>query len=81
MAGLFKVASKVAKKTAEMAHELAQKRAALPVSQRGLGLPAGNTAEQRAAAMGFDTTAYHATDADILAFDNAKLGTNTAFLT
>jgi hypothetical protein len=31
---------------------LAQQRAALPVSQGGLGLPAGNTAEQRAAAMG-----------------------------
>jgi len=70
-----------AKTPFEMAHELAQKRAALPVSQGGLGLPAGNTAEQRAKATGFDTTAYHATDADILAFDNAKLGTNTAFLT
>jgi len=31
---------------------LAQQRAALPVEQGGLGLPAGNTAEQRAAAMG-----------------------------
>ena len=31
---------------------LAQQRAALPPSQGGLGLPAGNTPEQRAAAMG-----------------------------
>ena len=60
---------------------LAQERAALPVERGGLGLPPNNTAEQRAAAMGFDTPAYHATDADILAFNNAKLGTNTAYLT
>lgn len=56
---------------------LAQQRASLPPSQGGLGLPAGNTPEQRAKAMGFDTDAYHATDADIIKFDNAKLGTNT----
>ena len=60
---------------------LAQERAALPVEQGGLGLSKNNTAEQRAAAMGFDKPAYHATDADILAFNNAKLGTNTAYLT
>jgi hypothetical protein len=42
---------------------LAQQRAALPVSQGGLGLPAGNTAEQRAAAMGIDveTSYIHST--------------------
>jgi len=45
----------------QAALDLAQQRAALPVSQGGLGLPAGNTAEQRAAAMGFDTDAYHGT--------------------
>ena len=38
----------------QAALDLAQQRAALPVSEGGLGLPAGNTAEQRAAAMGFD---------------------------
>lgn len=38
---------------------LAQQRAALPPSQGGLGLPAGNTPEQRAAAMGFDPGFYH----------------------
>jgi hypothetical protein len=36
----------------EMRHLLAQQRAALPVEKGGLGLPAGNTSEQRAAAMG-----------------------------
>jgi hypothetical protein len=36
----------------QAALDLAQQRAALPVEQGGLGLPAGNTAEQRAAAMG-----------------------------
>ena len=45
----------------QAALDLAQQRAALPVSEGGLGLPAGNTAEQRAAAMGFDTDAYHGT--------------------
>ena len=38
---------------------LAQQRASLPSSQGGLGLPAGNTPEQRAAAMGFDVDVYH----------------------
>ena len=44
---------------------LAQQRASLPVSQGGLGLPAGNTAQQRAQAMGFEESnpLYHATDA------------------
>jgi hypothetical protein len=41
---------------------LAQKRAALPTSQYGLGLSADNTPEQRAAAMQFLDDVYHATD-------------------
>jgi hypothetical protein len=49
----------------QAALDLAQQRAALPVSQGGLGLPAGNTAEQRAAAMGFNTDAYHGTTTNI----------------
>ena len=40
---------------------LAQQRATLPVKQGGLGLPADNTPEQRAAAMGFTQDAYHGT--------------------
>jgi len=38
----------------EEALRLAQQRAALPIEQGGLGLPANNTAAERAAAMGFD---------------------------
>lgn len=62
----------------EEAMMLAQQRAALPVEQGGLGLPAGNTAEQRAAAMGFDynTIRFHGSDQDIYAFDPAKFGKN-----
>jgi hypothetical protein len=50
----------------EEAMLLAQQRAALPVEQGGLGLAAGNTAEQRAGAMGFDynNPVYHATNVD-----------------
>lgn len=40
---------------------LAQLRAALPVEQNGLGLPANNTAQMRADTMGFDTPMYHST--------------------
>jgi hypothetical protein len=46
----------------EKALILAQKRAALPPSQYGLGLSADNTPEQRAAAMQFLDDVYHATD-------------------
>lgn len=45
--------------------ELAQQRAALPIEQGGLGLPANNTAMDRASAMGFDLdyNALHGTTA------------------
>jgi len=45
----------------QAALDLAQQRAALPVEQGGLGLLGSNTAEQRAAAMGFTQNAYHGT--------------------
>ena len=45
----------------QAALDLAQKRAALPVEQGGLGLLANNTAADRAKAMGFDVEAYHGT--------------------
>jgi hypothetical protein len=50
----------------QAALDLAQQRAALPVDQGGLGLPANNTAMDRAKAMGFDVNnpLYHATDVD-----------------
>jgi len=54
----------------EQAHLTAQRNAALPVNQGGLGLPADNTAMDRARAMGFDVDnrAYHGTKADIVEF-------------
>jgi len=50
----------------QAALDLAQQRAALPKDQGGLGLPATNTAADRAKAMGFDVNnpLYHATDVD-----------------
>ena len=65
----------------DKALRLAQQRASLPPAQGGLGLPAGNTPEQRAAAMGFDVNnaLYHATDApqdfsSIMPSTRGKLG-------
>lgn len=61
----------------EQAHLLAQQRAALPVNQRGLDLPANNTAMDRARAMGWDTDVYHATQSDIknlIPSEDGKLG-------
>jgi hypothetical protein len=49
----------------ELAQKLAHDRAMLPVSEHGLGLPAGNTAMDRANVM-FPKDVYHSTDADIL---------------
>lgn len=45
----------------ELAHEIAQRNATLPVEQGGLGLHPDNTAMDRAKAMGFDTPVYHGT--------------------
>ena len=60
----------------EQAHLTAQRNAALPVSQGGLGLPPDNTAMDRARAMGFDVDnpVYHGTGADIDAFDLSRSG-------
>lgn len=52
----------------------AQINAAKPVSEGGLGLRPDNTPEERAAAMGFDTDAYHATGGNIEAFDMGMVG-------
>jgi hypothetical protein len=43
----------------QAALDLAQQRAALPVEQGGLGLPANNTAADRAKAMGFESGYVH----------------------
>ena len=60
----------------EQAHLTAQRNAALPVSQGGLGLAPDNTAMDRARAMGFDVDnpVYHGTGADIDAFDLSRSG-------
>lgn len=55
MGGVVKKAGKAAKTKYEIAQDVAQKNAALPISEGGLGLPANNTAMDRAKAMGFDT--------------------------
>lgn len=61
--------------TWEAAHKLAQQRAALPVSEGGLGLPLNNTAMQRAEALGFDADVYHGTPSpDIYAADYGHSG-------
>jgi hypothetical protein len=61
----------------EEAMRLAQQRAALPIEQGGLGLPANNTPEQRAKAMGWNNDVYHATPNDFLKFDLKKAGEGT----
>lgn len=63
----------------EEALRLAQQRAALPPSKGGLGLPANNTAQQRAAAMEFNQPMFHETeganiDRGLLNFDVRRVG-------
>lgn len=58
----------------QAALDLAQQRAALPISEGGLGLPANNTPEMRAKAMGFDTPVYHATEADFYSIRPSSKG-------
>ncbi len=52
----------------EQVHLLAQQRAALPVNQMGLDLPANNTAMDRARAMGWVDDGYHGTSSDFPEF-------------
>lgn len=60
----------------EIAQEVAQRNAALPVSEGGLGLPKNNTAMDRAKAMGFDITnpLYYGSQNNIVSFDPSKIG-------
>ena len=61
----------------EEALRLAQQRAALPVSEGGLGLPPNNTPMDRARAMGFVNESYHgtkATDIDALKAGKGRFG-------
>ena len=61
----------------EEAHKTAQKNAAKPVSEGGLGLPPDNTAMDRAKAMGFGEDGYHGTNSDIHSIDKEKFGSST----
>jgi len=65
----------------EEALRLAQKRAALPTSKGGLGLPAKNTPAQRAAAMGIKTDAYHGTKQNITGAFKPGYDDELAFVT
>jgi hypothetical protein len=57
----------------EILHDTAQRNAALPVEQGGLGLPANNTYIDRANAPGmYPTDAYHATNVEFDSFDPSK---------
>jgi hypothetical protein len=58
--------------------DTAQRNAALPVEEGGLGLPKDNTPEMRAEAMGYNTPAYHGTTV-WEAEDGRKLGDIEAF--
>lgn len=49
--------------------DTAQRNAALPIEQGGLGLPKDNTPEMRAEAMGYKTPVYHGTNEDINIFN------------
>jgi hypothetical protein len=56
------------------AMKTAQKNAALPIEEGGLGLPPNNTAMDRAKAMGYDIPVYHGTNAEINAFNTQGKG-------
>ena len=58
----------------EQAHLVAQQRAALPVNQMGLDLPANNTAMDRARAMGWVDDGYHGTSSDFPEFSLGGYG-------
>jgi len=58
--------------------DTAQRNAALPIEEGGLGLPKDNTPEMRAEAMGYKTPAYHGTNV-WEAEDGRKLGDIEAF--
>lgn len=84
MMGVNGVGGKMPKTQFEMAHELAQQRATLPVSEGGLGLHPENTAMDRAKAMGYTNPVYHGTNADFNIFNvegKGKTSGGGAFVT
>jgi hypothetical protein len=80
--GLSKLLKSALKKAPqEEALKLAQQRASLPKEMGGLGLPADNTAQQRAAAMRRNTDAYHGSKQDITGAFLPGYDDNLAFVT
>ena len=62
----------------EILHDTAQRNAALPVEQGGLGLPANNTYIDRANAPGmYPTDVYHFTNSRFSEFDPKSIGSAT----
>jgi hypothetical protein len=70
--GLQRTAKESNKTEFEIANEIAQKNAT-----EMLGLPANNTAMDRAKALGYDTPAFHGTNRNFTEFMNSMLGATT----
>ena len=64
----------------EEALRLAQQRAALPVSEGGLGLPPNNTPMDRARAMGFEADTYHGTFNRFENFDLSRANPRSQYM-
>jgi hypothetical protein len=70
--------SKFPKTDGEIRSEIAQRNAALPISEGGLGLPANNMPMDRANAPDmFQTDAYHGGNSDIQQIDKKMFGSST----
>jgi hypothetical protein len=76
--GSIKAASKLAKAAKKTVYELAHEKASKN-AEKLLGLPPGNTAKDRAKAMGFDVDnpVYHGTTSDIKEINPSKYGSST----
>jgi hypothetical protein len=70
--GLQRTSKESNKTEFEIANEIAQKNAT-----EMLGLPANNTAMDRAKALGYDTPAFHGTNRNFKEFSNEMLGATT----
>ena len=75
-----KALNSILKTQYDEAMEVAQKNAALPVSEGGLGLPPDNTAMDRAKAMGFDSDTFHGTSARFDNFDLSKANPRSQYM-
>lgn len=73
--GVMPLSTKLPETAFSKAHALAQKNAALPVEQGGLGLNIDNTAMERARALGFDVDnpVYHGTQKSFDKFNDGQV--------